>query len=361
MNENTRKELLEKNQKLIDMVIERAKRDFADEIAIIGLTGSFSTNDYYEKSDLDLIIINNTDKGWQISCCFILGDVGYDIYCTPWDTRINDQANLDSPMVSCLVDLDILYCAKPEYMDRFNLYRNKALDELAKPIGKACLERAKKDIDLAKQEYANLFIADEIGACRYAAGGVLYNTINAVVCINNTYIKRGAKRYLEEISGYKYVPVDFVKNYMSIIDAKTIDELSLSSLALLKSLEKLYLDMVNEFVPKLKPTYENLDGTYEELWCNYRNKIINSCDSGDKSYAFHAALGAQMYLDEMTDYITGTPKFDLMRHFDSDNLQSFKSAFLGIMAEYLHEYEKVGRKVNKFDTFEDLYAHFMKK
>jgi hypothetical protein len=49
------------------MVIERAKRDFPDDIAIIGLTGSFSTGDFHEKSDLDLININNTDRGWGIS------------------------------------------------------------------------------------------------------------------------------------------------------------------------------------------------------------------------------------------------------------------------------------------------------
>nr|WP_246318128.1 nucleotidyltransferase domain-containing protein [Paenibacillus taichungensis] len=66
------------------MVIERAKRDFLDDIAIIGLTGSFSTGDFHEKSDLDLIIINNTERGWGISDCFILDDVGYDIYCTPF-------------------------------------------------------------------------------------------------------------------------------------------------------------------------------------------------------------------------------------------------------------------------------------
>ncbi|MCL2593553.1 MAG: nucleotidyltransferase domain-containing protein, partial [Defluviitaleaceae bacterium] len=61
--------LLDKNQKLIDMVIERVKRDFKDDIAIIGLTGSFATGDFNEKSDLDLIIINNTRRGFEISYC----------------------------------------------------------------------------------------------------------------------------------------------------------------------------------------------------------------------------------------------------------------------------------------------------
>ncbi|WP_246072965.1 nucleotidyltransferase domain-containing protein [Paenibacillus dokdonensis] len=61
MNEIIQKKLLDKNELLINMVIERARRDFLDDIAIIGLTGSFSIGDFHVKSDLDLFIINNTE------------------------------------------------------------------------------------------------------------------------------------------------------------------------------------------------------------------------------------------------------------------------------------------------------------
>jgi hypothetical protein len=356
--DGVRDELLSKNKKLIDMVIERAKRDFPDDIAIIGLTGSFNTGDYHEKSDLDLIIINDTPRGWEISFCFILGDVGYDIYCTPWETRIQAQSNLESPMISCLLELQILYCAKPEYMDRLNAYKKRALDELAKPIGKPCLDRAEKDIGKAKQEYANAMLSEQAGAVRYAAGGVLYHTINSIVNMNNTYIKRGIKRYLDELCQYRYLPENFVNKYMAVIDGKTVGELRKSSLALLKGVDELYREMRDKFIPKITPGYDNLKGTYEELWSNCRNKVIASADANDKSYAFHAALGAQSFLDEMADFF-GTPKFDIMRHYDSDSLKTFKTAFLLIMDEYLAEYGKVGRKVDRFENFEQLYARYM--
>jgi len=358
MDDKIKNDLLVKNKRLIDMVIERARRDFADDIAIIGLTGSFSTNDYHEKSDLDLIIINNTKRGREIRSCFILEDVGYDIYCTPWDTRIEAQANLESPMISCLLDLQILYSAKPEYMDKLNGYRQKALDELSKPIGKACLDRAKKDINLAKQKYANAAISEELGVVRHAVGSVLYHSINAVVSMNNTYIKRGIKRYLEELSSYTHLPKDFFEDYIAVINAKEVGALRQNALKLLKNLDELHKSMTQEFVQNSIPTYENLNGSYEELWCNYRNKVLTSCDSNDKNYAFHSALAAQSYLDEMTKHI-GTRKYNLMKHFDSDNLQLFKNAFIDAMDDYLKEYEKVGRKAVKFDIFEELYAHYM--
>ncbi|HEY5584158.1 MAG TPA: nucleotidyltransferase domain-containing protein [Ruminiclostridium sp.] len=358
MDVKTRQLLLDKNKRIINMVIERAKRDFLDDIAIIGLTGSFCTGDFHEKSDLDLIIINNTDRGWEIAAGFILEDVGYDIYCTPWEPRIEAEASLKSPMVSCLTDLQILYSAKPEYMEKFNVYKQRALDTLAKPIGKECIERAKKCIDIAKQEYSGTLLSDNIGTVRYATGKVLYNLTNALVNLNNTCFKRGVKRYLEELATFRYMPTDFEKIYMAVIDAKTIQEMRKVSYEMLKSIVELYDKMYADIVKHPVPTFDNLWGTYEELWCNYRNKVIASTESNDKSYAYHVAEGAQAFLDEMTED-KGTKKFDLMQYFDSDNLLLFKEAFLRAMDEYLEEYNKVGRTVERYDSFEQLYDHYM--
>jgi len=187
----------------------------------------------------------------------------------------------------------------------------------------------------------------------------VYNLVNCLVHLNNTCIKRGIKRYLEELLSYEYLPENFETLFMSVIEAKTTEEIKATSISLLKSVDSLYNKMYSKFSPKLIPTYENLDGTYEELWSNCRNKVITSILEKDKSYAFFAAMGAQDYLDEMSDEHCGTKKFDLMQHFDANNLDAFKDAFLVAMDEYLDEYKKVGREAIKYDTFEALYDDFM--
>ncbi|WP_433746609.1 nucleotidyltransferase domain-containing protein [Paenibacillus amylolyticus] len=358
MDEIIKKKLLDKNERLINMVIERVKRDFIDDIAIIGLTGSFSTGDYHEKSDLDLIIINNTEKGWEISDCFILDDVGYDIYCTPWNSRIQEQSTLESPNVSSLTELKILYYAKPEDLERLNDFRQKALDALANPIGEACLDRANKWIDLAKQAYSDAMLGEDIGSVRQASADVLYNLVHALVSMNNTCIKRGIKRYLEEIRSFRYVPDDLDSLYMSIIEAHTIEDIRIASFNMLNSVTRLYSTMCDNFIIKPAPTFDNLRGTYEELWCNYRNKILNSVITNDASYVFLSVYGAQGYLDEMARE-KGTKNFDIMQYFDASNLPVMKKKFLEVMDEYLDEYDKVGREVERFTTFEELYAHYM--
>ena len=358
MDDATRQRLLEKNQRLIDMVIKRAKRDFPDDIALIGLTGSFSTGDFHEKSDLDLIIINNTPKGWDISRCFVLGDVGYDIYCTPWETRIEAEAALESPMVSHLLDLQILYWAKDEDLERFRAYQRRAQEELAKPIGPACIVRAGRSLDEAKKALADTLLTDEAGAVRYAAGGVLYHVLNAVVSLNNTYLRRGVKRYLEELRAYRYLPERFEERYWAVIRSCTVGELREAARALLAATLALRDAMVRELVPQPVPTQDTLRGTYEELWCNYRNKMLAATAAGDAHYAFHAALGAQGFLDEMTADL-GTPRFDLMAAFDAGNLAPLRETFLRAMEDYRAEYDRVGRTVERYDTLEELEAAFL--
>jgi hypothetical protein len=358
MDENTKKKLIEKNEKLINMVIERAKRDFPEDIAIIGLSGSFSTGDFHEKSDLDLIIINNTDRGWEISAGFILDDVGYDIYCTPWNTRIEAEANLESPMVSCLTNLKVLYCARPEYLERLKTYQKKALDELAKPIGLASLARAQKYINKAKQYYSEALLSDEIGAVRYASGKLAFEIINAINFLNNTCFQHGTRRYLDELRPLKYLPKNFEKTYMDIINAKSIAEIRSAAFILLKDITMLYDKMDAKLIDHPIPTYDNLDGTYEELWCNLRNKVINSTQAKDKSYAFLTAVNAQNYLDEMTAD-RGTKKLDVMKYFSSDALDAFRESFMQIMDDYLDEYRKVGKEVVRYDSFEELYKAYM--
>ena len=51
------------NQKIIDAVIEKAKKCCPDSLALIAVYGSVATGDEYEKSDLDLLILIDDEQG----------------------------------------------------------------------------------------------------------------------------------------------------------------------------------------------------------------------------------------------------------------------------------------------------------
>jgi len=357
MDYSIKKMLTGKNKKLIDMVIERVERDFPDDIALIGLTGSFTHNDFHEKSDLDLCIVNNNGYFWRLWDSFIFDDVCYSFFCISWD-NLERKAALERVGVSGLTNLQIIYCTKPEYLERFNSLRDKALRLMAKPINKDSLKRAKKHIDLAKLEYANLMLSNNLGTVRYASSRLLFNLVNALVSLNNTCIKRGIKRYLDELLTYKYLPDNFYNKYMSVIESKTECEIKDAAFSLLNGVAHLYDTICQKYIPKPVPTSDGLMDSYELLWGTYRTKIIASIASNNKSYIFHAARDAQGFLNEMAEN-NGTKVFDLMQYFDADNPEILINEFLKIIDEYANEYERMGRKILKFDTFEALYDYCM--
>ena len=357
MDSTTRKRLEGKNEKLIEMVIDRVKKDFPDDIVLIGLTGSFLHNDFHEKSDLDLCIIHNSVRFGKLWETFLFNDVAYSFFYISWD-NLERKAALESVGVSGLTDLQIIYCTKPEYLEKYNGLRERALGLMAEPISADSLERAKKHIDLAKQEYANVMLSDNLGIVRYASSRLLFNVVNALVSLNNTCIKQGIKRYLNEVLTYRYLPDNFYCKYMALIQSKTVCEIKSAALSLLGDVTHLYDTMCEKYIPKPLPTCDNLAGTYELLWGNSVAKVIASINSNDKSYIFHAARDAQGSLYEMAEN-NGTKVYDVMQFFDADKPEIFMDELIKAVSEYAIECENNGCNILRFETFEALYDYCM--
>lgn len=93
------------------------------------------TGDFYAKSDLDLLILINDDRGRQLECAFIQDDlqVGHDIYCATWE-RLQNDARYEHPNISKLMDAEIVYCTDEKYKERLNALRDRAKDILAAPF-----------------------------------------------------------------------------------------------------------------------------------------------------------------------------------------------------------------------------------
>ena len=72
----------DRNTRIIDAVLEKEKALCPGSVALIGIYSSFQTGDIHPLSDLDLLILINDDRGWQLGTAFIQEDlgVGHDIY-----------------------------------------------------------------------------------------------------------------------------------------------------------------------------------------------------------------------------------------------------------------------------------------
>ena len=104
----TKQELLERNNKIINEILKKIERTCPNSVDMVAIGGSFSSGDYTEKSDLDIVIIRNKIDAIDINKCFIMNDKGYDIYTQSWED-FKRMSTYRNPYVSKLKQLDVVY------------------------------------------------------------------------------------------------------------------------------------------------------------------------------------------------------------------------------------------------------------
>ena len=134
-----------RNRKIIDAVIRKEQAVCPGAIALIGIYGSFQTGDIHPLSDLDLLLLINDDRGWQLGKAFIQEDlgVGHDIYCTSWES-LRQDAEYEHPHISKLMDSQIVYCADEKYREELETLREQVRRKLAEPFGEEDYRKAEK-------------------------------------------------------------------------------------------------------------------------------------------------------------------------------------------------------------------------
>lgn len=298
MEANIKKKLDERNNRIIKAIIKRAENVCPDAIALIGIAGSFHSGDIYEKSDLDLCIVINNDSGWKIASCFILEDVAFDIYCTPW-SRLEEMSEYNDPYITKLLELDIVYCTDDIYMQKYMELRSKVTSKLNQLYSIKDNEKAEKFVDEASKVYADVMLSSKYGECRYAAAWMLYFIEFAIYMYNKAYIKRGIKRIPEEISIMEYLPVGFNELYFKLIKTESIEETKEISTMLMRTLKEFAKQMKDKAASKKVLSEADIKGTYEEIYSNWKNKMYHAADKGDTYLSLMTAASCQYFYHQM--------------------------------------------------------------
>jgi hypothetical protein len=356
MEEKVKKMLLERNSRIIQAIIKKAENICPGAIALIGVAGSFHTGDIYEKSDLDLCIVINDDSARQVASCFILGDVAFDIYCTPW-SKLEEMSEYNNPYITKLLELDIVYCNDDKYMQKYIDLRSKVTGKLNQVYSIEDNEKAEKFVDEAFKGYANIMLSSEFGECRYAAADLLFYIEFAIYMFNRSYIKRGVKRIPEDISKLKHLPMGFDELYWKIIRAESVEEMKNSSTRLMRAVKEFAKQMKDKVVSKKEISEADIKGTYEEIYSNWRNKMYHAVDRDDAYLSLMTAASCQGFYDEMYGEYN-IDRIDLMNNITKNSLTLSAKAFDDAMEEYKKNYKKVNAEVKYYkdlDEFERKY------
>ena len=345
--------LEERNQKIIEAVIKKADIVCPGALALIGIYGSFMTGDFYEKSDLDLLIIINDDRGWQLGCAFIQDDlqVGHDIYCTTWE-RLQADARYEHPNISKLMDTKTVYCADPKYKEQLDTLRQMAKDILASPFSEEDYTKAEKLLKEAEHCYTSAMISEHKSDVLAGAGGVIYYVENAIAMLNKQYFHYGVKRAYEELNAMQNRPEKLCDMIDDVISATSASSIKKHLSTLMKETMAVFHNVKETIAVQKKPaTGDMLTGTYEEMYSNWRNKMYAAAETGDRHLAFTSLLSSNAMFSEISSEVA-ISRYDVLGGYNPQDLHKTAKAYDNILSKYLKEYRKAGIQVKRYSDIE---------
>ena len=354
------KDLEIRNQKIIDAVIEKAKRVCPESLALIGICGSFATGDYYEKSDLDLLVLINDDKGWQLSCTFIQDDlqVGHDIYCTTWENLEYDSL-YNNPNIAKLMDSKIVYYADEKYIEKLEALRKKVNDNLSAPLSKEDWLKAEKMMKEAEHFYLKTMLAEDMADIWVQSGYAVYYIENAVAMLNKKYFHYGVKRVYEELELMENKPCKLCEMIENVLSGKSSEQIKKSLTELVQETMRVFKKVNAAFPSQKKPiTADSLRGTYEEMFSNWRNKMYAAADEDNIHLAFMSMISLNAMISELSDEVE-IADYNVFDGYDSQDLRKTVQAFDEVTKEYLREYKKVDLQVERYRNIEEFVTQYL--
>lgn len=343
-------QLKERNDRIIAAIIKKAGIVCPDSLALIGIAGSFHSGDIHERSDLDLCIVINDENGWKIASCFILEDVGHDLYCTRWK-KLETMSEYHDPYVTKLLELDIVYTADDAYMERYLGLRRKVQEKLNSPFSIEDAQNVQSHLDNAMKEYARVMLGDSANEAKYASAKMLVFIEYMMYLANKSYIKRGIRRIPEEIRAMKILPDHFMQNYHELITARTVEEIKSYSTKLMHSSKDFVSKLINQVQTKKEITAESIEGSYEEIVSNWRNKMHLAAHTEDAYLALMTMASCQGFYDEFASEYD-IEHIRLYERFQINDLSGSADGFDTAMETHRCLYTRVGEPIRSYPNIE---------
>ena len=365
LSDKKQKELKEKNNRILSKILDKIKKEYPDKVDIVAIGGSFCSGLYHEKSDFDTVIIAN-DKVDKLSRCFIMDEIGQDIYYTFWD-RFEHMAKYEDMFSTKLKELEIVYYRNEEVLKKYmQLQKQLDMNMSDEEKNKTTIDKYLDSIISKKNTINKTNNLNEL----YKLVGSLMNDIENTLFINNKmYLFGGTKNILTELYFMDNIPENFIDEYKKVLDLNNINDIkdwtnSIVNTMLIYFNKADNKEIVYEFDTnkevKEDITRSALIGTYEELYSNYYNKLLNAAKTNNKYLSFRTMIDAQGFFDEFTCKFV-LPEFSLLDKYNSSDLMANLNAFTTLLNKWKKLYEQFQIDVEEYDSIEELYSVSLNK
>lgn len=352
MDRNTTDKLHHRNRRIIDAVIKKAESVCPGSVALIGITGSFATGDFHEKSDLDLCIVINDETGRDICRCFILEDVGHDIYCITWDD-LERMAEYPDPYAAKLMNVQPVFWDTPESEVRYMALREKLRTRLTAPPDRTDFRKAEQFYREALAAFGEMMLAESEGELRFSLAGMLYCAEFVLFMLNKEWIHGSVRRIPEELASLECLPDGFMEAYRGLIHAESAEEIRTRAAGLMGSLGR-FVKSVERSLPKEQPEEGTFEGVYEEITSNWKNKMRLAAETDDAYLSLMSAASCQLMYRELAAAYD-IEEEDCITGFDPRDLSGNAGIFDTAMERFRESAQKNICRYNNMEEFEKDY------
>lgn len=265
MTEENRNALMQRNDRLIRDVIQKAEKECKSAVALIAMYGSFCTGRYSETSDLDLFVLMRNEDGYKACVTFILDGIGMDFYGVKWEW-LEEEANYTTPYLAKLLDSKIVYCPENADRERFEALREKAKSILTAPYTEDDLHRAEAMFGEAERLFAKLMRERTFAQSRKYAAGLLNCLFGTICVLNKQVFKLSVRDRFTELEQMRFVPRNFKAVTEEVIRAGTVKALRTAAEKLMRAADDCFAEARAVYAPKAEkkePTPDDLKARWK--------------------------------------------------------------------------------------------------
>lgn len=343
------------NDKVIEWIMNKVKTEYADDISLVLLYGSYINGTANSKSDVDCYYIPKTERGYHLGTGFIIDGVGYDLFPISWE-RITGISDLQESLLPLVGDVQVIYCGNSCDLERFKeiqskLYSNLANDEYVKDI-------ARKKCEDVNRMCEQIKLGGSLSEIRKIAGHVIMTLADAVAIYNHDYFHFGLKKQYEDLAGnFPDVPQNIVTGYKKVVTSLNENDVIDNTVDLLKNVcdymqatVESHVNIIsNEVTAAVEVNASWLAGLYEEISSTFC-KIYACCESGNYILAFLSAVCLQRELDDAKE--AGSPSYDLLSYFDYRELGKLAERTRMIEINFVELITNSGGNIKSYDNWE---------
>ncbi|NSW90325.1 MAG: hypothetical protein HPY74_06540 [Firmicutes bacterium] len=333
-----------------ELLIEKIKTDYKDDIALVVIMGSYIYGETHSRSDLDMFFVPNTERGYNLGFTFVLDGVGFDYWPISWE-RLEHIANFNEKTTSIITEGKVLYYSSEADIERFNQIKQKALDTRDR---RKFIHKASDKLNEVYKDYWGLLNAHTISDGRIYAIGIIYTVTYALALLNRITVKRGRGKLKQEILNMPLVPEGFSELYDTVFTDSDIDIFKKAYGQLIQNTETLILREKEKICEAVSFT-DALSGFYEEM-INFYNKIYHACETHDAVTALFASAELTNEIEQaLKDTgVSSTQLPDLVGAFDPNNLEPLVSAAQNHQVKFVELLTTNGVKIRQFISFDEL-------